>query len=107
MSVWLGSRTESDEGAVRKLNNVLRELELLAEQGKAVGFFNNIDNADKLWGLVEDIRDAVMDYQVRNRRNYLTLACLTPVPDSFATRSLRQELPTHREDPFLLFNYLQ
>lgn len=34
------------------------------EQGKAEGFFNNVKNADKLGGLVEDIRDAMMDYQV-------------------------------------------
>ena len=36
----------------------------MAEQGKAKGFFNNVDNADKLGGLVEDIRDVMMDYQV-------------------------------------------
>jgi hypothetical protein len=35
------------------------------EQGKVEGFFNNVNNADKLGGLVEDIRDAVTDYQVR------------------------------------------
>ena len=40
------------------------ELALLAEEGKAKGFLNNVDNADKLGGLVEDIRDAMMDYQV-------------------------------------------
>lgn len=42
------------------------ELEPLAEQGKAKGFFNNVANADKLGGLVEGIRDAVMEYQVCN-----------------------------------------
>jgi len=36
----------------------------LAKQGKVDGFFNNLKNADKLGGLVEDIRDAVMEYQV-------------------------------------------
>jgi len=36
----------------------------LAEQGKIEGFFNNVDNAGKLGGLVEDIRDAMMEYQV-------------------------------------------
>jgi len=29
------------------------------------GFFNNVLNADKLGGLVEGIRDAMMEYQVR------------------------------------------
>ena len=46
------------------MEKIRRELALLAEQGKAKGFFNNIDNADKLSGLVEDIRDVMMDYQV-------------------------------------------
>lgn len=50
---------------VRKLENVLRELEPLVEQGKVARFFNNVKNADKLSGLTEDIRDAMMDYQVR------------------------------------------
>jgi len=39
----------------------------LAEQGKVEGFFSNVKNADKLDGLVEDICDAVMDYQVCNK----------------------------------------
>lgn len=49
---------------VRKLENVLQELEPLVEQGKIAGFFNNIKNADKLGGLTGDIHDAIMDYQV-------------------------------------------
>ena len=49
---------------LRELERIARELEPLAEQGKVKGFFNNVANADKLSGLVEDIRDAVMDYQV-------------------------------------------
>ena len=35
------------------------------EQGKVAEFFNNVENADKLGGIAEDIRDAMMDYQVR------------------------------------------
>jgi hypothetical protein len=49
----------------RKLEDVHQELALLGEQGKAKGFFNNVENAEKLGGLVEDVRDAMMDYQVR------------------------------------------
>ena len=30
----------------------------------AKGFFNNIENAEKLAGLVEDVCDAMVDYQV-------------------------------------------
>ena len=33
------------------------------------GFFSNVENADKLAGLVEDVRDAVMDYQVCGQSN--------------------------------------
>jgi len=36
----------------------------LVDQGKIKGFFTNVKNADKLGGLVEDIRDAMMEYQV-------------------------------------------
>ena len=38
-------------------------------RGKVVGFFTNIRNADKLGGLVADIRDAMMDYQVCPRNS--------------------------------------
>jgi len=47
------------------LEDVHRDLILLSEQGKVQGFFNNVKNADSLGGLIEDIRDAMMDYQVR------------------------------------------
>ena len=47
-----------------KLEDIRQDLALLGEQGKAKGFFNNVENADKLGGLIEDVRDAVMDYQV-------------------------------------------
>ena len=48
----------------RKLKEVDRELVLLEKQGKVEGFFNNAENAGKLSSLVEDIRDAMMEYQV-------------------------------------------
>jgi hypothetical protein len=87
-------------GAVRKLNNVLRELESLAEQGKVEGFFNNVENADKLGGIVEDIREAVMDYQVRGIQEELTSSRLISISDAVTTRYLPQELPTHCERCF-------
>jgi hypothetical protein len=49
----------------RKLEDICRDLALLGEQGKAKGFLNNVKNAEELSGPVEDIRDAIMDYQVR------------------------------------------
>jgi len=48
----------------RKLQKILQELELVAKQGNVEGFLNNAKNADKVRGLVGDIGDAVMDYQV-------------------------------------------
>ena len=54
-------------GITRGLENVRRGLARLEGQGKVEGFFNNVGNADKLSGAVEDIRDAMMEYQVRIR----------------------------------------
>ena len=48
----------------RKLDNVLQDLIPLAERGKITRFLNSVEDVDKLGGLVEDIRDAMMDYQV-------------------------------------------
>ena len=49
----------------RKLEKALRELEPLADRGKVTGFLHNVKDADTLAGLAQDIRDAMMDYQVR------------------------------------------
>ena len=46
------------------MQGVYQALAPLEEQGKAEGFFNNVGNADKLSGLIEDIRDAMLEYQV-------------------------------------------
>ena len=48
----------------RKLDKVLQDLIPLVEQGKVMRFLNNAEDVDKLGGLVEDICDAMMDYQV-------------------------------------------
>jgi len=74
-------------GVSRKLQDVRRGLAPLKQQGKAEGFFNNFENAGKLDGLVENIRDAMMEYQVCVL-NYSFLPRLTFVPDFIATRSL-------------------
>ena len=52
-------------GDRRKLQEVLRDLAPLKKQGKIEGFFSNTENATLLGGLVEGIRDAMMEYQVR------------------------------------------
>ena len=48
----------------RKLEDIHQDLVTLGSQRKTKGFFNNVENADKLGSLVEDIRDAMVDYQV-------------------------------------------
>ena len=67
----------------RKLQDIRRGLAPLEEQGEAEGFFNNTENAGKLVGLVEAIRDAIMEYQVC-ASNLPFLSCLTFVPDFVA-----------------------
>ena len=46
------------------MENVRQDLALLEAQGNIEGFFSNTENADKLSGLLEDIRDAMLEYQV-------------------------------------------
>ena len=48
----------------RKLQEVVRDLAPLKKQGKIEGFFNNTENAARLGGLVEGVRDALIEYQV-------------------------------------------
>ena len=67
---WNGKRRLSKSNcrrltrARRKLQEVLRDLAPLKMQGEVEGFFNNVENAAQLGGLVEGIRDAMMEYQV-------------------------------------------
>ena len=51
-------------GIARQLEDVLRDLTPLAEQGKVVGFLANVKNTGKISSLIEDIRNAIMGYQV-------------------------------------------
>ena len=55
-------------GIARKLERVRQALDMIAAQKDIVGFLGNADNAQKLNDLVDDIREAVMDYQVRTSR---------------------------------------
>ena len=73
----------------RKLEGVHVDLTLLAEKGKVKGFSENING---LGYLLEDIRDAVLEYQVRTSLKYPALQCLMFGPDFIATKYLRQEL---------------
>jgi hypothetical protein len=84
------------DGIGRKLQDIRQDLVVLGQQGIVKGFLMNAENASKLGGLVEDIRDAVMAYQVC-LSNDPFLPCLKSLTDVIATRLVRQELPAHRE----------
>jgi len=73
----------------RKLQDVLQDLAILQEQGKIEGFVKNAENASRLGGLVDEIRDTMMEYQVR-ASNYSSLPYLKFALDFIATRYLRQ-----------------
>ena len=49
---------------VRKFDNVLRVLVLLVERGKVMRLLNSTEDVDRLGNLAEDIRNAIIDYQV-------------------------------------------
>ena len=59
------------------MERVYRDLVSLEKKGKVEDFFNNVENADKLGGLVEDIRDAMIEYQVCIRN--LSIPCASDV----------------------------
>ena len=61
----------------------------MEKQGKVEGFFNNTENAAQLGGLVEAIRDAMMDYQVCTSHSS-SLPRLILLPDFVAARDLRK-----------------
>jgi len=52
-------------GITRRLEDVRQALEPMTTQKDIAQFLNNIENAQKLNDLVDNIREAVMDYQVR------------------------------------------
>ena len=79
-------RFKSNRGIIRKLENVLQELKPLTEQGNVEGFFNNPKNADKLTGLVGDIHDAVMAYQVCDQNKLFTAVPDLYISDIITTR---------------------
>ena len=49
---------------LRKLKGVIAKLEPLTEQHALIGFFQNVDNAKILAGFVQELADAILDYQV-------------------------------------------
>ena len=49
---------------IRNLKRIAGELVPLTNQGMVEGFFCNAKNLEALGGLVDDIRDAIIEYQV-------------------------------------------
>ena len=78
----------------RKLKNILKDLEPLAQRGKITGFLNNTEDVAKLSGMVEDIRDAMIEYQVC-AYSLCPHPLLTFTLDVVAARSLPKELSAH------------
>ena len=48
----------------RKLEGVMMKLEPLSEQHALLKFLHNVDNAKTLTGFVQELANAVTDYQV-------------------------------------------
>ena len=57
-------KIRSDLGIARKLEDLCQSLTLPTEHGKALEFLTNTENAQKINGLVEDIYEVFMGYQV-------------------------------------------
>jgi len=60
----LGSKVESDMRLARKFGDICQSLNLPAEQGDVMDFLTSTENAQRINSLVEDIREALIDYQV-------------------------------------------
>jgi len=83
-------------GMTRELDNIYQGLTLPAEQRDIMIFLANTENAQMVNSLVEDIREALMEYQVCIA-NCSFLPYLTFVLDFSATAHLQQELSAHCE----------
>ena len=49
---------------LRKLDGVIAKLEPLSEQHAFIKFLRNVDDAKTLTGFVQDLANAITDYQV-------------------------------------------
>ena len=63
-SSWSGIKSDKGGAISRKLEEVIREMNSITTQFDLVDFLNDPDNAQRVDGLVEDVRYALMDYQV-------------------------------------------
>ena len=60
----LQMKARSDMEIVRKLEDICQNLTLPEEQGEIVEFLTKTENAQKVNGLVEDVHEVLMGYQV-------------------------------------------
>jgi len=68
----------------------------MTTQGDIAQFLSNTENAQELNDLVDDIREAVIDYQVRTSRG-LTLHTSNVYADLLTTGYLRKSLQVYRK----------
>ena len=72
----------------RKLENICQGLALPAEEGEVMKFLADAENALRINSLVEDIHEALMEYQVCMATAHFP-PCLTFVLDFITTRYLQ------------------
>ena len=85
-------RDPSLTGIARKLKEVGRALDSITTRWDLARFLNKTENAQKLNGLVEDIRDALMAYQVCTSKPHVHITS-NNAPELIAARYIQQELP--------------
>ena len=84
------------------MKEVEQDIDPITTRNDLADFLSNPENAQRIDCLVEDIRYALMEYQVCVPKA-LSLIVLTTALGFVATRHLRQELPRDRESRFLVF----
>ena len=87
-------------GITRKLEDVRQALDPMTTQKDIAQFPSNTENAQRLNDLVDDIREAVMDYQVRTSDG-LALSVSNICAD-FLTAGYPQQRPSVNRKPFPL-----
>ena len=60
----MGSRSESDTGSCRKLEDIQQDLTLPVEHGDVMGFLADTENVQRINDLLEDVHVALMVYRV-------------------------------------------
>ena len=83
----------------RKLEEVCQDLDLMTTQNDIAQFLSNTENAQRLNGLVDDIREAVMDYQVSTSGR--PALGVSNVRTDFLTAGYLQQHPSFNRKPLV------